>query len=1057
MKKKCIQCITGILLLFLFQFPKSQAQTITEIEAGNRTYSQVFDSLSTGLIPSRIPYGILMNRLYGWAGLAEWNSGDTITASRLFQIWYDGEEAYINPANRPANYLAMRDTVDNMLYEVKLPVLAFAYQFGFIDSLATEDGRLTVNNGILTDNNNALPYFSKQVNIAGLVTEDVFQNKNYLLYFDQSIVFNNTAFSIQTITVLNLTTNSQFVLTANNGVPIQFATAGVNTLRFTIQLNNGSSYTTHQRINVKQVSTNNNIALRPVGPNCTPVSQLLTSDISFQGYAETVATNSHADVHYYYHTINSTSSDCERVLRKPIIIVDGFDPQNTRSHFDVYNENLSYLKNGNRTFLGDDLRDKGYDVIILNFPRLGSVINDANGVALLTIPNRVNVNGTTVTTRSGRDGGADYIERNAMLLVRLIQQVNATLAANGSTEKIVVVGPSMGGLISRYALSYMEKQQSLGTANMNHNCRVWVSFDSPHDGANIPPAIQQSINFLGYVAGSVDSRNTYENRLRSIAAQQQLIQQVGGYNSTSTFHSTFYSNLKTNGLSGSNGFPQNVRKVNLLNGVGNGTNTYSPGAEVLSGEAFSRVFGIEVKGFDIENNFTSLVTTPGQWQRTSYNYIILKVGRIPRIAIWRTSYVPNTDTRGSMDAVQGSLNVDVLKMLKDGIANSREMSKLIQRWYTAKENFCFIPTVSALGFKQPIANWHAPVNNRNLVCNNEINFDSYLLAPTNEKHIFLTEANVNWVMQEIEKGQLNCPPICSFELTGGAAILCENETVTYNLDVPVPTGYSVQWNVSSNFQLISSTNNSVTVQALSLGTASVNAVVVNPCGANTEISTTATVVAGATWQGSILGMQNYWNGLYTMPLVAGDNYLYTGSGAYYFEIWNEGTTELTNGYWEYISGDRASYGVGPHAIAFDLWWLSAVDSYYNYNFTDNCGSHSIPYHFMTSNANPPNGRMAQPEENYQLKLSPNPAANFVNISVVELGGNKKADSKIFDYNTQKTIRVYDKLGNLIIQHSDIIPKSGLRLNVLMLKPGDVYNVIVEDRNGLRLSGKLIKQ
>jgi hypothetical protein len=36
----------------------------TEIQAGTKTYRQIFDSPSTGLIPSRIPFGILMDRNY---------------------------------------------------------------------------------------------------------------------------------------------------------------------------------------------------------------------------------------------------------------------------------------------------------------------------------------------------------------------------------------------------------------------------------------------------------------------------------------------------------------------------------------------------------------------------------------------------------------------------------------------------------------------------------------------------------------------------------------------------------------------------------------------------------------------------------------------------------------------------------------------------------------------------------------------------------------------------------------------------------------------------------
>lgn len=66
-------------------FAPAKAQTEMEIDANSKTYSQIFDSLSTGLIPSRIPYGILYDRVYGWSGLENWQSGDTTSVRRLFQ------------------------------------------------------------------------------------------------------------------------------------------------------------------------------------------------------------------------------------------------------------------------------------------------------------------------------------------------------------------------------------------------------------------------------------------------------------------------------------------------------------------------------------------------------------------------------------------------------------------------------------------------------------------------------------------------------------------------------------------------------------------------------------------------------------------------------------------------------------------------------------------------------------------------------------------------------------------------------------------------------------
>ena len=63
-------------------------------------------------------------------------------------------------------------------------------------------------------------------------------------------------------------------------------------------------------------------------------------------------------------------------------------------------------------------------------------------------------------------GGSDYMERNRLALVTLIEELNRQLQAAGSTEKIVVIGPSMGGQIARYALSYMEAN------GLAHNTRL---------------------------------------------------------------------------------------------------------------------------------------------------------------------------------------------------------------------------------------------------------------------------------------------------------------------------------------------------------------------------------------------------------------------------------------------------------------------------------------------------------------------------------------------------------------------------------------------------------
>jgi hypothetical protein len=69
--------------------------------------------------------------------------------------------------------------------------------------------------------------------------------------------------------------------------------------------------------------------------------------------------------------------------------------------------------------------------------------------------------------------GSGHIQRNAFLLVKLMQEVNRVKSGDG---ELVVLAPSMGGLAARYALSYMESN------NLAHNVRLFVSFDSPQRG-----------------------------------------------------------------------------------------------------------------------------------------------------------------------------------------------------------------------------------------------------------------------------------------------------------------------------------------------------------------------------------------------------------------------------------------------------------------------------------------------------------------------------------------------------------------------------------------------
>jgi len=113
------------------------------------------------------------------------------------------------------------------------------------------------------------------------------------------------------------------------------------------------------------------------------------------------------------------------------------------------------------------------------------------------------------------------IESNAKAFANIISQLNAQLIINGSTEHIEVMGASMGGLIARVALRELE------LASCCHNVKLFTTFCTPHLGANIPLAFQQSMKDMiarSNFAGSLnDLEAQYNSILNSPAARQLLV------------------------------------------------------------------------------------------------------------------------------------------------------------------------------------------------------------------------------------------------------------------------------------------------------------------------------------------------------------------------------------------------------------------------------------------------------------------------------------------------------------------------------------------------------
>jgi len=226
-------------------------------------------------------------------------------------------------------------------------------------------------------------------------------------------------------------------------------------------------------------------------------------------------------------------------LRRPILMTDGFDPGNKRDYLEndvPYDSDLPYnhdtrglyeLFNGdgsaweprNTTGMVSALRNEGYDIIFCNFSE-----------------------------------GAGNIITNAGHLKNVINQINSTLRDN-KTEEMIVVGPSMGGLITRHALKTIENQGE------NHFVKTWIAFDSPMTGAYIPIGLQHATDFLSSVsvpAAIGDAAQKGLAKINSYAAKQLLVEHH--LYSASSIHSSFFSTMN------SLGYPNRTKRYSVTNG-----------------------------------------------------------------------------------------------------------------------------------------------------------------------------------------------------------------------------------------------------------------------------------------------------------------------------------------------------------------------------------------------------------------------------------------------------------------------------------------------------------
>lgn len=164
--------------------------------------------------------------------------------------------------------------------------------------------------------------------------------------------------------------------------------------------------------------------------------------------------------------------------KKPFIYVEGFD-----------HPVLAALTNGNIQQLYGSPTGGNYDYYSVYSSNLSATLNNNNYDFFY-----VNWNNPE----------AD-IKQNAILLDRIITQINILRPADGSDERSVLVGHSMGGLIARWALVQMEND------HREHLVGCFVCQDSPHLGAVVPIGAQYALRDIYRCLFGADGNSGFSN------------------------------------------------------------------------------------------------------------------------------------------------------------------------------------------------------------------------------------------------------------------------------------------------------------------------------------------------------------------------------------------------------------------------------------------------------------------------------------------------------------------------------------------------------------------
>jgi hypothetical protein len=518
--------------VFSFFTAFSQVPVCSSPTSYNRTAYKILRNLNK----SQIPTSVLYEYAYPLAEVDYYNGDsntDTSTYSHFVQSYYELYRSTFNKAGILSPEAFEKSAYDfHPNKDYHHPVGIIDYNFNTIDPNSVINNLLSVSNNQLFDVPFRLssPYINKTARLAVPLQADADDNYKvgtHYFHFSSAFVLSNSGFSLNQVQSINIKINGVSVYNAvvsglqNAVIPVPVVCNEDDKQDIQIILQIPS------RSNIYNIAAN----CIPVPPTDPCRGQDVTTITGYPydgGYGVNFRAKATATIYY-------ADSNCfDKRIRRPIIFVDGFDPgnkQHAREIWDVY-LNKEFAEGNTTKKLGDELLKNGYDIII--FDPIQS--DSANFVFT---------------------GGTSLIENNGLVLAKFLEEFYATHQSTMQAD-YVVVGASMGGIIARFGLAWME------TNSKPHHTRLFISFDSPQAGAQIPLGLQYMVDTFTQ-QGLLSRSNSIKSALHQSAAAKQMILHHSSTDSETPVAHEWRAKLLAN-LASVGNYPTLTRNISISDG-----------------------------------------------------------------------------------------------------------------------------------------------------------------------------------------------------------------------------------------------------------------------------------------------------------------------------------------------------------------------------------------------------------------------------------------------------------------------------------------------------------